>query len=125
VNPRDKTFVRSVMENLSESDANLLQSFGPGQGLVSGQAVRFPLLVKVGFDDDLLSSAIGDEDFIDEAKRWERLPMQAIKVKSDEILRPLASVARKGAEAGESERKEQRATGVRRPKKRGIRPRGF
>lgn len=70
VNPNDKRFVRSVMENLSEEDANVLQTFGPGQGIVSGQAVRFPLLVKVHFDDDLRSEAIGDEDFIAEAGRW-------------------------------------------------------
>jgi DNA helicase HerA-like ATPase len=70
VNPRDKSFVRSVMENLSEADANVLQTFGPGQGIVSGQAVRFPLLVKVDFDADLVSEAIGDEDFISEARSW-------------------------------------------------------
>ncbi|HWW05886.1 ATP-binding protein [Collimonas sp.] len=70
VNPRDKSFVRSVMENLTESDANILQTFGPGQGIVSGQAVRFPLLVKVDYDDDLRSEAIGDEDFITEAIKW-------------------------------------------------------
>ena len=70
VNPRDKNFVRSVMENLSESDADILQTFGPGQGIVSGQAVRFPLLVKVKFDADLVSEAIGDEDFIGEASSW-------------------------------------------------------
>lgn len=70
VNPNDKRFVRSVMENLSEQDANILQTFGPGQGIVSGQAVRFPLLVKVKFDEDLVSEAIGDEDFIAEAGRW-------------------------------------------------------
>ena len=58
------------MENLSESDANILQSFGRGQGIVSGQAVRFPLLVQVKFDDDLVSEAIGDEDFIQEARDW-------------------------------------------------------
>jgi len=70
VNPRDKNFVRSVMENLSDSDANILQAFGRGQGIVSGQAVRFPLLVQVKFDKDLVSSAIGDEDFIAEAGTW-------------------------------------------------------
>lgn len=70
VNPNDKRFVRSVMENLSEADANILQTFGPGQGIVSGQAVRFPLLVKVDFDAQLVSEAIGDEDFIAEAARW-------------------------------------------------------
>lgn len=71
VNPNDKRFVRSVMENLSEADANILQTFGPGQGIVSGQAVRFPLLVKVDFDHELVSDAIGDEDFIAEAARWQ------------------------------------------------------
>lgn len=70
VNPRDKSFVRSVMENLSESDANILQTFGPGQGIVSGQAVEFPLLVKVDFDADFESDAIGGENFIDEAAGW-------------------------------------------------------
>jgi DNA helicase HerA-like ATPase len=70
VNPRDKNFVRSVMENLSEADANVLQTFGPGEGIVSGQAVRFPLLVKVQFDEDLKSEAIGDEDFIKDVQEW-------------------------------------------------------
>lgn len=77
VNPRDKNFVRSVMENLSDSDANILQTFGPGQGIVSGQAVRFPLLVKVKFDSDLVSEAIGDEDFIAEAGTWAPNPARA------------------------------------------------
>ncbi|MGH7225959.1 MAG: hypothetical protein ACRELF_22300, partial [Gemmataceae bacterium] len=77
VNPRDKNFVRSVMENLSESDAGILQTFGPGQGIVSGQAVRFPLLVKVKFDNDLVSEVIGDEDFIAEAGAWTPDPKRA------------------------------------------------
>jgi hypothetical protein len=70
VNPRDKSFVRSVMENLSEADADILQTFGPGQGIVSGQAVEFPLLVKVDLDKDLESEAIGGENFIEEAAGW-------------------------------------------------------
>jgi DNA helicase HerA-like ATPase len=70
VNPKDKSFVRSVMENLSESDANILQTFGPGQGIVSGQAVRFPLLVKVQHDSNFESSKIGDEDFLKAAASW-------------------------------------------------------
>jgi hypothetical protein len=77
VNPRDKNFVRSVMENLSEADANVLQTFGPGEGIVSGQAVRFPLLVKVQFDEDLKSEAIGDEDFIKDVHDWKPLPGRA------------------------------------------------
>ena len=74
VNPRDKSFVRSVMENLSESDAGILQTFGPGQGIVSGQAVRFPLLVQVDFDEKLVSDAVGDEDFLTAAADWKPNP---------------------------------------------------
>ncbi len=74
VNPKDKNFVRSVMENLSENDANVLQSFGPGQGIVSGQAVRFPLLVDIKFDEDLVSTTIGDEDFVGRAAEWKMDP---------------------------------------------------
>jgi hypothetical protein len=92
VNPRDKNFVRSVMENLSESDAGILQTFGPGQGIVSGQAVRFPLLVKVKFDSDLVSEAIGDEDFIAEASAWTLDPRRtanAVTVKRHVSPRPM------------------------------------
>ncbi len=117
VNPKDKNFVRSVMENLSESDANILQTFGPGQGLVSGQAVRFPLLVKIDFDEDLVSTAIGDEDFIKEATKWSPSPDQENKKEN------LGTVAKtfsgKGKRAGA-------ASGNKRKKKRGgIRPEGF
>jgi DNA helicase HerA-like ATPase len=91
VNPRDKNFVRSVMENLSESDANILQTFGRGQGIVSGQAVRFPLLIKVKFDDDLVSDAIGDEDFIAEAGAWVPDPQRAAN--ADTVRRHAAPTA--------------------------------
>jgi len=70
VNPKDQSYVRSVMENLSESDARMLPGFGPGQGIISGQAVRFPLLVRINFDKDLLSSRTQDEDFINQAAQW-------------------------------------------------------
>lgn len=70
VNPKDQNFVRQVMENLSESDARMLPAFGPGQGLISGQAVRFPLLVKIKMDEDLVPTTIGDENFIEQAKAW-------------------------------------------------------
>jgi DNA helicase HerA-like ATPase len=74
VNPKDKNFVRSVMENLSETDANVLQTFGPGQGIVSGQAVRFPLLVRIQHDKQFESKRIGDEDFIKDVASWEDNP---------------------------------------------------
>ncbi|MEJ1979019.1 MAG: ATP-binding protein [Acetobacteraceae bacterium] len=97
VNPRDKSFVRSVMENLSEADANILQSFGPGQGIVSGQAVRFPLLVKVDFDADLVSDAIGDEDFISDAAKWK--PDATRKANAETVAKHFAAAPTKTANA--------------------------
>lgn len=70
VNPRDQSFVRSVMENLTESDARMIPGFGPGQGIVSGQVVRFPLPVKVQIDRDLMLAEIGDEDFFEQVVGW-------------------------------------------------------
>lgn len=74
VNPRDQSFVEKVMENLSKSDSRLLPGFGPGQGIVSGQAVRFPLVVQVDFDEDLVTKTIGDEDFVLAVQNWEDSP---------------------------------------------------
>lgn len=70
VNPRDQSFVKQIMENLSEQDARMLPGFGPGQGVVSGQAVRFPLLVKIRMDRDLIYTDLGDEDFLRQAGEW-------------------------------------------------------
>ena len=70
VNPRDQNFVRSIMENLTESDARMIPGFGPGQGIVSGQVVRFPLPVRIKMDEELLASEIGDEDFFEQAANW-------------------------------------------------------
>jgi len=79
VNPKDQTYIRNIMENLSEQDSKMLPSFGPGEGIISGQAVRFPLLVKIKHDEDLRFSDISNEDFIDEASQWSP---QEIDVKS-------------------------------------------
>jgi DNA helicase HerA-like ATPase len=70
VNPRDQTFVRSVMENLTEADARIIPGFGPGQGIISGQVVRFPLPIQVRMDQDLRSAEIGDENFFDQVAGW-------------------------------------------------------
>jgi DNA helicase HerA-like ATPase len=70
VNPNDQRFVRNIMENLTEADARLIPNFGPGQGIVSGQVVRFPLPVQVEMDADLLNAEIGDEDFFEQAAAW-------------------------------------------------------
>lgn len=127
VNPRDKNFVRSVMENLSESDANILSTFGRGQGIVSGQAVRFPLLVKIKFDADLVSDAIGDEDFIAEAGAW--APDARRAANTDLVRRhaapaqPSPTVVRGDGERAAGERPPPRRN---RPGRRGrIHPEGF
>ena len=77
------------MENLSETDANILQSFGLGQGIVSGQAVRFPLLIQVKFDEDLVSASIGDEDFINEIDNWQEPENASKRKKANDKMREL------------------------------------
>jgi hypothetical protein len=71
VNPRDQSFVRSIMENLTESDARMIPGFGPGQGIISGQVVRFPLPVSVTMDRELMIADLGDEDFFEQMEEWE------------------------------------------------------
>jgi DNA helicase HerA-like ATPase len=70
VNPRDQNFVKQIMENLSEQDARMLPGFGPGQGIISGQAVRFPLLVRIKMDEELVYTDLGDENFLEQAENW-------------------------------------------------------
>jgi DNA helicase HerA-like ATPase len=91
VNPRDQSFVEKVMENLSKDDSRLLPGFGPGQGIVSGQAVRFPLLVQVHHDQELETKALGDENFLDIAKQWGSGPQAKAAAKTDKMLADLAS----------------------------------
>ncbi len=92
VNPRDHSFVRSVMENLSEADARLLPGFGPGQGIVSGQAVRFPLHVQVKKDDDLMFTELGDENFIEQAQTWKAPPQARSNKATHEAAKKLAEL---------------------------------
>lgn len=73
VNPKDQNFVGQVMENLSNDDKRLLPGFGPGQGIVSGQAVRFPMVIKVEQDLDLIPPTIGDENFLGAVESWREL----------------------------------------------------
>lgn len=79
VNPRDQNFVRTVMENLTESDARMIPGFGPGQGIVSGQVVRFPLPVQIKWDQDLQLAEIGDEDFFDQVEAWRPDPSTNVR----------------------------------------------
>ena len=52
VNPRDQSWVRNVMEQMSEQDKKSLKSFANGQAYISGHAVRFPLQVQIDFYRD-------------------------------------------------------------------------
>jgi DNA helicase HerA-like ATPase len=70
VNPKDQSFVEKVMENLTRADSRLLPGFGPGQGIISGQGVRFPLLIQVDRDKDLELTGLGDENFVEAAAKW-------------------------------------------------------
>lgn len=89
VNPRDQSFVEKVMENLSKDDSRLLPGFGPGQGIISGQGVRFPLIIQVDHDKDLETSAIGDENFIEAAAEWANSPQAAAAARSDTMIAEL------------------------------------
>lgn len=94
VNPRDQAFVEKVMENLTKADSRLLPGFGPGQGIVSGQAVRFPLLIQVDFDKELVTHAIGDEDFLTAVKTWQASPDAAAVVRSQTAIDELDRLTR-------------------------------
>lgn len=85
VNPRDQTFVEKVMENLTKADSRLLPAFGPGQGIVSGQAVRFPLVIEVDFDRDVMTPTLGDEDFLGEVAAWAKSPRAEAVRRSQEF----------------------------------------
>src|SRR5262249_45450930 len=98
VNPRDQAFVEKVMENLSKDDSRLLPGFGPGQGIVSGQAVRFPLLVQVKHDSELETTAIGDEDFMKAAQQWASTPRAATAKRSETFLKALDDTEPKPAD---------------------------
>ena len=89
VNPRDQSFVEKVMENLSKADGRLLPGFGPGEGIVSGQAVRFPLLVKIDWDRDLQPRAIGDEDFVEAVMNWTDSREGKAAARDNELVRKL------------------------------------
>lgn len=91
VNPKDQTYIRNIMENLSEQDARLLPSFGPGEGIVSGQAVRFPLLVRIQHDADLIYSEINNENFLEEAREWKESAVDRKSADNDARLREIKS----------------------------------
>ena len=102
VNPRDQSFVRSIMENLSESDARMIPGFGPGQGIVSGQVVRFPLPVRVKMDEDLRVSELGDEDFFDQAEDWRPDPSASTRQRMADSISNVTRSRRKPSQASDA-----------------------
>jgi hypothetical protein len=101
VNPRDQSFVRSVMENLTESDARMIPGFGPGQGIVSGQVVRFPLPVMVRMDRELLASELGDENFFEQVGRWRPDPSTSKRERNEAAIATVEKIAaRRSARGG-------------------------
>jgi DNA helicase HerA-like ATPase len=108
VNPRDQTFVRSIMENLTESDARLIPGFGPGQGIISGQVVRFPLPVRVQMDEDLLNAEIGDENFFDQVSDWRPDAAAAERTANQDAINKVDVIAKRRAAAGAATRRRGR-----------------
>jgi DNA helicase HerA-like ATPase len=108
VNPRDQTFVRSIMENLTESDARLIPGFGPGQGIISGQVVRFPLPVRVDMDEDLLNAEIGDENFFDQVSGWRPDKANATRTANQDAIDKIDAIASKRAVLGATPRRRGR-----------------
>jgi DNA helicase HerA-like ATPase len=92
VNPRDQNYVKQIMENLSEQDARMLPGFGPGQGIVSGQAVRFPLLVRIRMDEDLVYTDLGDENFLQQAREWKPDEKAPVRERVASRLQKLATL---------------------------------
>jgi DNA helicase HerA-like ATPase len=89
VNPRDQSFVERVMENLTRADSRLLPGFGPGQGIISGQGVRFPLLIQVQQDKELELTGLGDENFVEQAAKWGDSKEAAAARRGAQFLRDL------------------------------------
>jgi DNA helicase HerA-like ATPase len=92
VNPRDQSFVERVMENLSRADSRLLPGFGPGQGIISGQGVRFPLLIQVDPDKDLELTGLADENFIEAAAKWSSSKQAEAAERSSDFAKQLDNV---------------------------------
>lgn len=97
VNPKDQYYVKQIMENLSDTDAKMLPGFGPGQGIISGQAVRFPLLTQVKMDKDLIYSGIGgDENFFEQVREWKPDEKASSRKRSSEATTKLRRLPKRG-----------------------------
>jgi len=62
VNPSDQQYVRQVIESLGEDDVRLLPDLSTGDALLSGQFVRFPVVVHV--EPGKAEGRYEEEDFL-------------------------------------------------------------
>lgn len=92
VNPRDQGWVQRVMEQMSDQDREALKAFANGQAFISGHAVKFPLQVQVKRDEELETSIMGDEDFINENSEHHKKTSSNIK-KRDQNSESISSIA--------------------------------
>jgi len=67
VNPADQSFVRSVVETLAEDDARILPNLTVGEALVSGQCIRFPVMIRVR--ESRTRGTYEEEDFLAEVAK--------------------------------------------------------
>lgn len=68
-NPTDQNFVKQILENITDAELRQLPALGPGEGIVSGQAIKFTNMVKIKHDKEL-EVEFFKEDFIADAKKW-------------------------------------------------------
>lgn len=70
-NQKDQKFVRDTSETFDAEDTKQLPALANGQGVISGQVVNFSLPVQIKFDEQLLNTDIGNENFISTVEKWD------------------------------------------------------
>lgn len=73
VNPADQSFVRKVVETLGEDEARMLPDLDVGEAILSGQMVRFPILVRMK-----PPQSKGQREEVDAFEELERLRSDAV-----------------------------------------------
>lgn len=68
INPSDQKYVREVVESIGEDEANILPDLATGEALLTGECVRFPMLIKI--EKPQSRGRHEEEDFIQENKNW-------------------------------------------------------
>jgi len=62
INPADQQYIRQVVETIGEDETKILPDLATGEALVSGECVRFPMLVKIAMPES--KGRHEEEDFI-------------------------------------------------------------